>query len=219
MTLQTYFEEESITHQTSIAQTTEHNGIVERQNRALVEVARTILSASNLLLFLWAKAIATACYTQNRSLIIPRHEKTPYHIINNRKPNMKYLHIFGCICYIVRDGENLVKMKEKGEASPSTSTPVAADSTQLNVHTTPGSTTPTPTVNAGGNNNQTVGARFDKDEFINPFGIPISEAAETSSRNVDPSNMHTFYQRYPSKYHWTKDHPLEQVLKNPTKPV
>ncbi|GJT44944.1 putative reverse transcriptase domain-containing protein [Tanacetum coccineum] len=119
MTLQTYFEEENITHQTSIARTTEQNGIVERWNRALVEVARTILSASNLPLFLWAKAIATACYTQNRSLIIPRHKKTPYHIINNRKPNMKYLHIFGCICYIVRDGENLDKMKEKEDACAS----------------------------------------------------------------------------------------------------
>ncbi|GKB53295.1 retrovirus-related pol polyprotein from transposon TNT 1-94 [Tanacetum coccineum] len=62
-----------------------------------------------------AEAIATACYTQNRSLIIPRHEKTPYHIINERKPSLKHLHIFGCTCYLVKDGENLDKMKEKGD--------------------------------------------------------------------------------------------------------
>nr|GEX95165.1 hypothetical protein [Tanacetum cinerariifolium] len=60
-----------------------------------------------------AEAIATACFTQNRSLVIPRHEKTPYHIINNRKPSVKFFHIFGSVCYIVRDGENLDKMKEK----------------------------------------------------------------------------------------------------------
>nr|GFD22418.1 hypothetical protein [Tanacetum cinerariifolium] len=47
---------------------------------------------------------------------IPRHEKTPYHIINDRKPSVKFFHIFGSFCYIVRDGENLDKMKEKGDA-------------------------------------------------------------------------------------------------------
>nr|GFC88764.1 retrovirus-related Pol polyprotein from transposon TNT 1-94 [Tanacetum cinerariifolium] len=59
--------------------------------------------------------IATACFTQNRSLVIPRHEKTPYHIINDRKPSVKFFYIFGSICYIVKDGENLEKMKEKGD--------------------------------------------------------------------------------------------------------
>nr|GFA98013.1 putative ribonuclease H-like domain-containing protein [Tanacetum cinerariifolium] len=62
-------------------------------------------------------AIATACFTQNRSLVIPRHEKTPSHIINNRKPSVKFFHIFGSLCYIVRDGENLDKMKEKDQIS------------------------------------------------------------------------------------------------------
>nr|GFB90053.1 hypothetical protein [Tanacetum cinerariifolium] len=62
-----------------------------------------------------AEAIATACFAQNCSLVIPRHEKTPYHIINDRKPSVKFFHIFGSICYIIRDGENLDKMKEKGD--------------------------------------------------------------------------------------------------------
>nr|GFA69545.1 hypothetical protein [Tanacetum cinerariifolium] len=66
--------------------------------------------------YFWAEAIATACSTQNRSLVIPRHEKTPYHIINNQKPSVKFFYIFGSLCYIVRDGENLDKMKEKGDA-------------------------------------------------------------------------------------------------------
>nr|GFA47479.1 integrase, catalytic region, zinc finger, CCHC-type, peptidase aspartic, catalytic [Tanacetum cinerariifolium] len=57
-----------------------------------------------------AEAIATACFTQNRSLVIPRHEKTPYHIINDRKPSVKFFYIFSSICYIVRDGENLDKI-------------------------------------------------------------------------------------------------------------
>ncbi|GJV81775.1 retrovirus-related pol polyprotein from transposon TNT 1-94 [Tanacetum coccineum] len=85
-------------------------------NRTLVEAARTMLSAAKVPLFFWAEAIATTCFTQNRSLVIPQHEKTYYHIINARKPSVKFFHIFGSLCYIVRDGENLDKMKEKGDA-------------------------------------------------------------------------------------------------------
>nr|GFB05168.1 Gag-Pol polyprotein [Tanacetum cinerariifolium] len=84
---------------------------LKRRNHTLVEAARTMLSAANVPLFFWAEAIATACFTQNRSLVIPRHEKIPYHIINDRKPSAKFFHIFGSVCYIVRDGENLDKMK------------------------------------------------------------------------------------------------------------
>nr|GFB19861.1 hypothetical protein [Tanacetum cinerariifolium] len=98
-TLHAYFASKGILHQMSVAQTPEQNSVVERRNRTLVEAARTMLSAAKVPLFFWAEAIATACFTQNRSLVIPHHEKTPYHIINDRKP----------------DGENLDKMKEKGD--------------------------------------------------------------------------------------------------------
>ncbi|GJU76288.1 retrovirus-related pol polyprotein from transposon TNT 1-94 [Tanacetum coccineum] len=91
------------------------NGVVKRLNHTLVEAAQTMLSASKLPLFFWDEAIATTCYTQNQSLIIPKHEKTPYHIINERKPSLKHLYIFGFTCYLVRDGENLDKIKEKGD--------------------------------------------------------------------------------------------------------
>nr|GFA34740.1 retrovirus-related Pol polyprotein from transposon TNT 1-94 [Tanacetum cinerariifolium] len=114
LTLHAYFDAEGIQHQTFVAQTPEQNGVVERRNGTLVKAARTMLSAAKVPLFFWAEAIATACFTQNRSLVIPRHEKTPYHIINERKPSVKFFHIFGSVCYIVRDGENLDKMKEKG---------------------------------------------------------------------------------------------------------
>nr|GEW99136.1 hypothetical protein [Tanacetum cinerariifolium] len=114
-TLHAYFAAEGILHQTSVARTPEQNGVVERRNRTLVEAARTMLSAAKVPLFFWVEAIATACFTQNRSLVIPRHEKTHYHIINDRNPSVKFFHIFGSICYIVRDGENLNKMKEKGD--------------------------------------------------------------------------------------------------------
>nr|GFC07058.1 hypothetical protein [Tanacetum cinerariifolium] len=54
------------------------------------------------------------------------------------------------------------------------------------------------------------------DEFINIFSTPVQDQGETSSHHVDSSNMHTFYQRYPSEQRWTKDHPLEQFIRNPS---
>ncbi|GJR95948.1 retrovirus-related pol polyprotein from transposon TNT 1-94 [Tanacetum coccineum] len=113
-TLHAYFKEERIEHQTSTPQTHKQNNIVERRNHTLVEAARTMLLAFKLPLFFWTEAIVTVCYTQNRSVIILTHEKTTYHIINDRKPSIKHLYIFGCTCYLIRDGENLDKTKKKG---------------------------------------------------------------------------------------------------------
>nr|GFB18439.1 hypothetical protein [Tanacetum cinerariifolium] len=112
-TLHVYFAAKGILHQTSVGRTPEQNGVIKRQNGTLVEAARTMLSAAKVPLFFWADIIATSCFTQNRSLVIPRHEKTPYHIINDQKSSVKFFHIFCSLCYIVRDGENLDKMKEK----------------------------------------------------------------------------------------------------------
>nr|GEY45258.1 retrovirus-related Pol polyprotein from transposon TNT 1-94 [Tanacetum cinerariifolium] len=75
-------------------------------------------SAAKVPLFFWAEEIATAYFTQNHSLVIPRQEKTPYHIINGRKPFGKFFHNFCSLCYIVKDGENLDNMKDKVETIP-----------------------------------------------------------------------------------------------------
>nr|GFC51141.1 hypothetical protein [Tanacetum cinerariifolium] len=99
--------------------------------------------------------------------------------------------------------------------------------TSLNTHTTPAPTcqilTLAPTVISFENINQAkTYAKNDQvanDEFINIFSTPVKDQGETSSRHVDSSNMHTFYQRFPSEHRWTKDHPLEQVIGNPSQPV
>nr|GFC25223.1 putative ribonuclease H-like domain-containing protein [Tanacetum cinerariifolium] len=75
-TLNAFFKEEGIEHQTSTDRTPEQNDVVERRNHTLVEAARMMLSSLKLPLFFWAEAIATACYTQNRSIIISTHDKT-----------------------------------------------------------------------------------------------------------------------------------------------
>ncbi|GJX55966.1 retrovirus-related pol polyprotein from transposon TNT 1-94 [Tanacetum coccineum] len=114
-TLRDYYEEVRISHQTSVARTPQQNGVVERQNRTLVEAARTMLIFSKALLFLWAEAVATACYTQNRSLIRKHHNKTPYELLHDQKPDLSYLHVFGALCYPTNDGEDLGKLKPKAD--------------------------------------------------------------------------------------------------------
>ncbi|GKC29538.1 retrovirus-related pol polyprotein from transposon TNT 1-94 [Tanacetum coccineum] len=91
------------------------NGVVEQRNRTLVEAARTMLIFSRAPLFLWAEAIANACYTQNRSIIHRRFDKTPYELINGRKPDISFLHVFGALCYPKNDREDIGKLGAKGD--------------------------------------------------------------------------------------------------------
>ncbi|GJZ68977.1 retrovirus-related pol polyprotein from transposon TNT 1-94 [Tanacetum coccineum] len=112
--LKEYFDSVGISHQASSVRTPQQNGVVERRNRTLVEAARTMLIFSRAPLFLWAEAIATACYTQNRSIIHRRFNKTPYELINGRKPDISFLHVFGALCYPKNDREDIGKLGAKG---------------------------------------------------------------------------------------------------------
>ncbi|GJR41807.1 retrovirus-related pol polyprotein from transposon TNT 1-94 [Tanacetum coccineum] len=114
--LKEYFDSVGISHQASSVRTPQQNGVVERRNRTLVEAARTMLIFSHAPLFLWAEAIATACYTQNRSIIHRRFNKTPYELINGRKPeDLHSLHVFGALCFPKNDREDIGKLGAKGD--------------------------------------------------------------------------------------------------------
>nr|GEX58015.1 integrase, catalytic region, zinc finger, CCHC-type, peptidase aspartic, catalytic [Tanacetum cinerariifolium] len=208
-TLNAFFKEEGIEHQTLTARTPEQNGVVERWNRTLVEAARTMLSASQLPLFIWAEAIATACYTQDRSIIISTHDKTPYHIINDMKPSIKHLHIFGCTCYITRDGENLDKIKKNRISAFWWDTLLNADvpsqqelnrlfgplydeffnagsNLSTNIQSTSARLTHTNVHGKEKNNDQAEEEeQLQDDEFTNPFCASSQDVAESSSHNID----------------------------------
>ncbi|GJY27153.1 integrase, catalytic region, zinc finger, CCHC-type containing protein [Tanacetum coccineum] len=85
----------------------------KRRNRTLVEAARTMLIFSKAPLFLWAEAINTACYTQNRSLIRRRYNKTPYELMQDKKPDLSFFHVFGALCYPTND--DLGKLDAKAD--------------------------------------------------------------------------------------------------------
>nr|GEW11879.1 zinc knuckle CX2CX4HX4C [Tanacetum cinerariifolium] len=91
------------------------NGVVERQNQTLVEAACIMLIFSKAPLFLWAKAINTACYIQNRSLIRLCYNKTPYELMHDKKPDLSFLYVFGSLCYPTNDSKDLGKLNEKAD--------------------------------------------------------------------------------------------------------
>nr|GFC17536.1 retrovirus-related Pol polyprotein from transposon TNT 1-94 [Tanacetum cinerariifolium] len=113
--LKVYFDSVGISHQMSSVRTPQQNGVVERRNRTLVEAARTMLIFSRAPLFLWAEAIATACFTQNRSIIHRRFNKTQYELINGKKLDISFLHVFGALCYPKNDREDIGKLGAKGD--------------------------------------------------------------------------------------------------------
>nr|GEU52610.1 integrase, catalytic region, zinc finger, CCHC-type, peptidase aspartic, catalytic [Tanacetum cinerariifolium] len=321
--------------------------------KTLVEAAIIMLIFSHAPLFLWAEVIATACFTQNRSIIHRQFNKTSYELINGKKPDIFFLHVFGALCYPKNDPEDIGKLGAKGDIgffigyfanscafrvynrrtkknmktmnvsydelsvmafeqcssklglqsmnsgqislgldltyAPSTITTQQPTKGELDLlfeamyddyiggqlsatlrtvlavqahqdrqttttSTSIADTTPTPTISSSqatnfpnpsqdvdGLNSQqqhaqqqgyhaliqpeivvdnVPNAMFDANTFVNPFATPSTSAAESSSSQyVDTSNMHTFYQPYPHESQWTKDHPLEQVIREPSRPV
>ncbi|GJV39209.1 retrovirus-related pol polyprotein from transposon TNT 1-94 [Tanacetum coccineum] len=258
--LKAYFDNVGISHQTLSVRTPQQNRVVDRRNQALVEASRTMLIFSCAPLFLWAEAIATACYTQNRSLIHKIFDKTSYKLINVIKPYISFLRVFEACCYPKNDREDIVKLGRKGDIGffigysansctyivynrrtkkimetmnvtfdelstmafeQHSSKPELQGKTSGRINAT--RTTPQqdnqaqlqPEAVADNGNN----AVFDENMFVNPFSPASTSSTESSSLYVDPSNMHTFYQPYQHDYQWTKDHPLEQVIREPSRPI
>ncbi|GJV13059.1 retrovirus-related pol polyprotein from transposon TNT 1-94 [Tanacetum coccineum] len=114
-TLCEYYEKIGISYETSVARSPQQNGVIERRNRTLIEAARTMLIYAKASLFLWAEAVATACYTQNRSIIRLRHGKTPYELLHDKPPDLSFFHVFGALCYPTNDSENLGKLQPKAD--------------------------------------------------------------------------------------------------------
>ncbi|GJX43595.1 retrovirus-related pol polyprotein from transposon TNT 1-94 [Tanacetum coccineum] len=249
-----------IVHKTSIARTPQQNGVVERQNQTLVEVAQTMLIFSKTPEFLWAKAIATACFTQNCSIVHTQYNKTPYELIRGRKSNIQYFHVFGSLCYPTNDRDDLGKMTPKADIGIfigytelsrgfqyyMTISPEVSDyspaNTLDNEHTSSSSsivieedeapqivsssaeqiaTKPnSPVLNENADELfQEDIAEFDGNMFYNPPLTPVFEEAESSSTYQDPSNMHEFHQKHRSSDKRTKNHLIEQVIGDLSKPI
>nr|GEX39977.1 retrovirus-related Pol polyprotein from transposon TNT 1-94 [Tanacetum cinerariifolium] len=242
--LKEYFDTVGISLQMSSVQTPQQNGVVEQRNRTLVEATRTILIFSRAPLLLWAEAIATACFTQNRSIIDHigklgakgdigffigySANSCAYRIYNcQTKKIMETMNVsfddLSTMAFEQRSSKPRLNSMTFGHIKPQVRQTSTASTTIADI-------TPIPTNSSSHATNIPItsqdidelnpNAMVDRNTFVNPFAnSSTSVAAASSLQNVDPSNMHTFYQPYPHEFQWTKDHPLEQVIGEPSRPV
>ncbi|GJV43037.1 retrovirus-related pol polyprotein from transposon TNT 1-94 [Tanacetum coccineum] len=98
-----------------VARTPQQNGVAERRNRTLIEAARTMLADSKLPTTFWAEAVNTACYVQNRVLVVKPHNKTPYELFHGRTPTLSFMRPFGCPVTILNTIDHLGKFDGKAD--------------------------------------------------------------------------------------------------------
>ncbi|GJW80054.1 retrovirus-related pol polyprotein from transposon TNT 1-94 [Tanacetum coccineum] len=110
-----FCEMKGILRQFSVARTPQQNGVVERRNRTLIEVARTMLADSKLPTTFWAEAVNTACYVQNKVLVVKPHNKTPYELFHGRTPTLSFMRPFGCPVTIFNTIDHLGKFDGKAD--------------------------------------------------------------------------------------------------------
>ncbi|GJW71178.1 ribonuclease H-like domain-containing protein, partial [Tanacetum coccineum] len=107
--------EKGIKREYSVARTPQQNGVAERRNRTLIEAARTMLADSKLPTTFWAEAVSTACYVQNRVLVVKPHNKTPYEIFRGFKLALSFMRPFRCHVIILNTLDNLGKFDGKSD--------------------------------------------------------------------------------------------------------
>ncbi|GJV20397.1 retrovirus-related pol polyprotein from transposon TNT 1-94 [Tanacetum coccineum] len=210
--LRSYYEEVGISHQTSVARTSQQNGVIERRDRTLVEAARTMLISLKALLFLWAEAIATACYTQNRTLIRKRHNKPPkdrgklrpkadigifigyahvkktFRIYNKRtRMIIETIHV---------NFDELIAMAPGTIKTPSPIIPLGVEEANHGIKV----------------------SHMDTNPFVE-FPIPEPSSKESSSQVIIPNHVHSINQPPEHINIWTKDHPIDNVIGDPSRPV
>ncbi|WVZ63899.1 hypothetical protein U9M48_013493 [Paspalum notatum var. saurae] len=111
--IEEFCDEVGIKHDFSATYTPQQNGVVERKNRTLITLSRSMLDEYGTSEKFWAEAINTACYASNRLYPHRLLDKTPYELLNGRKPNISYFWVFGCKCYIYKKCQHLGKFQRR----------------------------------------------------------------------------------------------------------
>jgi hypothetical protein len=113
MQVEEYLDEEGIKHEFSSPYNPQQNGVAERKNRTLIEMARTMLDEYKTSDRFWAEAVNTACHATNRLYLHRLLKKTPYELLTKDKPNISYFRVFGSKCFILNKKNRLSKSTPK----------------------------------------------------------------------------------------------------------
>nr|GEX26663.1 retrovirus-related Pol polyprotein from transposon TNT 1-94 [Tanacetum cinerariifolium] len=227
--LKEYFDSVGITHETSAVKTPQQNGVVERKNRTLVKAARTMTRKIMKTMNVTFDELSAMVFEQNSSR--PEHQSMTSGQISSeleltyapstitpQQPSERDLDIlFEPLHNEYLGGRSAVAPRaiHAAHVLQNLQAPTASMSFQDSAQQQRNLTS-SPTASAAEN---VLNAVFKGDLFVNPFATPSTESAISSTQYVDPSNMHTFYQPYPHDYQWTKDHPLEIVIGEPSQLV
>ncbi|GJR46664.1 putative ribonuclease H-like domain-containing protein, partial [Tanacetum coccineum] len=110
-----FCKQKGIKREFSVARTPQQNGVAERRNRTLIEAARTMLADYKLPTTFWAEAFNTACYVQNKVLVVKPHNKTPYELFRGRTLSLSFMRPFGCHVTILNTLDYLGKFDGKSD--------------------------------------------------------------------------------------------------------
>ncbi|GJZ49577.1 retrovirus-related pol polyprotein from transposon TNT 1-94 [Tanacetum coccineum] len=235
-TLREYYEKVGISHETSVARSSQQNGVVERRIRTLIEAARTMLIYAKARLFLWAEAVATAFYTQNHSIIRLRHGKTPYELLHDKLPDLSFFHdmlfqpLFDELLnpppsvdhpapeVVAPIDEVIAPVLADSTGSPSSTTVDQDAPSPSNSLTTPETKPPIIPNDVEEDNYDIEVAHMGNDPY---FGVPIPEVYSDQSSLSDSIHtiVHPDHQISKHNSKWTKDHPLENIIGELARPV
>ena len=111
--LRNWAAEKGITIETSAPYSPSQNGVAERFNRTLLELARAMIIAKNLPVFLWDEAVMNAAYLRNRAPTRALNGKTPYEAWTGNKPDVSHFREFGCNVWVLDETKNRSKLAPK----------------------------------------------------------------------------------------------------------
>ncbi|GJZ90281.1 retrovirus-related pol polyprotein from transposon TNT 1-94 [Tanacetum coccineum] len=182
ITLRELYENVGISHQTSVARTPQQNG---------------------------AEAINTACYTQNRSLIRLRYNKTPYELMQDKKPDLSFFHVFGSLCYPTNDSDDLEAAAPRAVvlANSLVSTSIDQDASSTSISSTQ-EQEHSPNISQG----------FEESPKTPIFRDDLLHESlhEDSTSQGSSSNMRQTHTLFEHLGRWTKDHPTSNIIGDPS---
>lgn len=110
---QTFCDDNGVKHHLTAPYSPQQNGVVERRNRTLMEMTRSIMKHMKIPNYMWGEAVRHSTYLINRVATRTLKDISPYECFKKKKPNVGHLIVFGCVCYAKKDTPHLKKLEDR----------------------------------------------------------------------------------------------------------